>query len=324
MSARPKAASSGGNELAERVRGGNRSAVARAISTVEAGGEKSAALLRALHDAVGRARLVGVTGAPGVGKSTLVGALIAELRNRNQSVGVIAVDPSSPLSGGAVLGDRVRMTVHGGEDDGVFIRSLASRGSTGGLSHATSRAAEVLDAAGFDIVIIETVGAGQSEIDVADVADVTVVVCAPGLGDDVQAMKAGLLEMADLLVVNKADDPLAAITAKQLESMLALRQKSRREVPVLKTAAKDRGGIAELADALEQAFGKFDRQSRAQRRLERTRRLLASVAGNIVARRLKSARSEALDSLLGRVASGELDVESAAVALLQSDDWRHG
>lgn len=321
MSGRPEDKSSGGSNLAARVRAGNRAAVAKAISTVEAGGETSAALLQALRDDTGRARVFGITGAPGVGKSTLVGALIAELRKRNQRVGVIAVDPSSPVSGGALLGDRVRMTLHG-DDDGVFIRSLASRGSAGGLSLAASRAVDVLDAAGFDSVIIETVGAGQSEIDVADVADVTAVVCAPGLGDDVQAMKAGLLEVADVLVVNKADDPLAAVTEKQLQSMLALRRNARREVPVLKTAAKKAGGVSELADALDQAFRKLDRHNRSERRLGRMQRLLAGVAGGIVARRLKSARGETMDRLLNQASAGELDVESAAMALLKSDVWR--
>ncbi len=323
MNRRPAAHSSNGGDLASGVRAGNRAAIARAISAVEAGARDSARLLQALHQSTGRARLFGVTGAPGVGKSTLVGALIAELRKRNQSVAVIAVDPSSPVSGGAILGDRVRMTKHG-DDDGVFIRSLASRGSGGGLSLATSRAAEVLDAAGFENVIIETVGAGQSEIDVADLADVTAVVCAPGLGDEIQAMKAGLLEVADVLVVNKADDPLAAVTANQLESMLALRKGGGSTVPVLKTSAREAAGIAELADALERAFQRLDGQSRAERRLEHMQRLLASVAGGIVARRLRSIRGKELDGLLCRMATGELDVETAALELLKSDLWRGG
>jgi LAO/AO transport system kinase len=317
----PPVSTSSGDDLAAGVRAGHRGAIARAISTVEAGGDDGRRLLRALHGATGGARLLGITGAPGVGKSTLVGALIAELRKRNQSVAVIAVDPTSPISGGAILGDRVRMTQHG-HDDGVFIRSLASRGGSGGLSLATSRAAQVLDAAGFDIVIIETVGAGQSEIDVADVADLTAVVCAPGLGDDIQAMKAGLLEVADVLVVNKSDDPLAAVTANQLESMLALRKTGGRAVPVLRTAAREARGIPDLADAVEQAFVELDQPRRARRRLERMQRLIAAMAGTIVTRRLKAARGDALERVLGQVISGELDVESAALALLRSDVWR--
>lgn len=312
---------SGVGELAAGVRAGNRIAIAKAISRVEAGGEDSRKLLRGLHDATGRARFLGITGAPGVGKSTLVGALIAEFRKRNQSVAVIAVDPTSPITGGALLGDRVRMTQHG-HDDGVFIRSLASRGGSGGLSLATSRAAQVLDAAGFEIVIIETVGAGQSEIDVADVADLTVVVCAPGLGDDVQAMKAGLLEVADVLVVNKSDDPLAAVTANQLESMLALRRSAGPLVPVLRMAARESAGIPELADALERALDLMDQQSRVERRLKRMQRLIAAMAGTIVTRQLKAAKSDAVDRILRNVISGELDLESAAMALLKSDVWQ--
>ncbi len=321
MSGRPAAAPSPAGELASRVRAGNRAAIARAISAVEAGARDSAELLRSLHQSTGRARLLGVTGAPGVGKSTLVGALIAELRKRNQSVAVIAVDPSSPISGGAILGDRVRMTRHG-DDDGVFIRSLASRGNSGGLSLATSRATEVLEAAGFENVIIETVGAGQTEIDVADIADVTAVVCAPGLGDDIQAMKAGLLEVADVLVVNKADDPLAAVTANQLESMLALRKASGRDVPVLKTSARDAAGIADLADALARAFDRLEPKDRGRRRLERMRRLLAAVAGGMLARRLRSLKKKQLDETVARVAAGELDLEGAAKEILESDVWR--
>ncbi len=321
MSGRPAAAPSPAGNLASRVRAGERAAIARAISAVEAGSGDTAELLLSLQAATGRARLFGVTGAPGVGKSTLVGALIAELRKRNQSVAVIAVDPSSPISGGAILGDRVRMTQHG-EDDGVFIRSLASRGNSGGLSLATSRVAAVLDAAGFENVIIETVGAGQSEIDVADIADVTAVVCAPGLGDDVQAMKAGLLEVADVLVVNKADDPLAAVTANQLESMLALRKSPGREVPVLKTSARDAAGIPELADALARVFEGLEPKDRARRRLERMRRLLAAVAGGMLTRRLIAIRSKEMEQVLGHLVSGRLDVETAALELLSSDVWR--
>ncbi|MDX1514600.1 MAG: methylmalonyl Co-A mutase-associated GTPase MeaB, partial [Gammaproteobacteria bacterium] len=210
------------------LRSGNRAAIARAITTVESGGPGAAEVSRAIRPHLGRARVVGITGAPGVGKSTLAGVLIAALRRRGSSVGVVAVDPSSPVSGGAILGDRVRMTAHG-DDEGVFIRSLASGGRSGGLSLATARVVDVMDAAGFDYVLIETVGAGQSEIEVAEVADVTVVVSAPGLGDDIQAMKAGLLEIADVLVVNKADDPVAAVTVRQLTGMLRLRQDARRE-----------------------------------------------------------------------------------------------
>jgi LAO/AO transport system kinase len=310
------------DNLADGVRAGNRAAIARAISTVESGGEKGALLLRALRDLCGRARVFGLTGAPGVGKSTLVGGLIAELRKRGRSVAVIAVDPSSPISGGAILGDRVRMTANT-DDDGVFIRSLASRGSTGGLSLAASRAVDVLDAAGFDTVLIETVGAGQSEIDVADVADLTVVTCAPGLGDDVQAMKAGLLEVADVLVVNKADDPLASVTARQLRSMLSLRQDARRDVPVLESIATQGKGIGEITDTLDRLLENFDARTRAERRHARLKRLLATAAGDLLARKVRGAEATILERLCGDVASGGMNLEDAAREILKSDVW-HG
>ena len=309
------------DELANGVRAGNRGAIARSISAVESGGEKGALLLRALRDLCGRARVYGITGAPGVGKSTLVGALIAELRKRGRSVGIIAVDPSSPISGGAILGDRVRMTAHT-DDDSVFIRSLASRGSTGGLSLAASRAVDVLDAAGFDTVLIETVGAGQSEIDVADVADLTVVTCAPGLGDDVQAMKAGLLEVADVLVVNKADDPLATVTARQLRSMLALRQDGRRGVPVLESIATQGKGIGEITDTLDTLLENFDPKTRAKRKRARLKRLLATAAGDLLARKVRRAEATLLERLCGDVASGDMNLEDAAREILKSEVWR--
>jgi LAO/AO transport system ATPase len=194
--------------------------------------------------------VVGITGAPGAGKSTLINALLGELLRRGKRIGVVAVDPSSPLTGGAVLGDRVRMGEHGAHEH-VFIRSIASRGHLGGVSRTTGRIVDVLDAAGFDTVIVETVGAGQSEVEIIGIADTRVVVCPPGLGDDVQAIKAGILEIADLLVVNKADLPAAETTARELKEMLRLRPASRADVAVLKTVATQGDGIAELADRVE-------------------------------------------------------------------------
>jgi LAO/AO transport system ATPase len=238
--------------LAQRILAGERRALARGISLVENGGPEAAPLLAALASHRGHAQVVGVTGPPGAGKSTLVGALAGELARRGQRVAVVAVDPSSPLSGGALLGDRIRMAdLHG--EDRVYIRSLASRGHHGGLSRATADVVRLLEAAGFDSVLVETVGAGQSEVDVRGLAQTCVVVCPPGLGDDVQAMKAGMLEIADLYVVNKADAPGAARTERELHSMIALRDAVRgthASTPVLKTVATKREGIAELADAL--------------------------------------------------------------------------
>ena len=207
--------------LAAAIVDGNRRALARAITLVENNTPEAGPLLAALYPHTGQAHLVGVTGAPGTGKSTLVNQIALHLRQRGKTVGVIAVDPTSPFSGGAILGDRIRMRDLAG-DPGIFIRSMATRGSLGGLARAASDVVTVLDAAGFDVIIIETVGAGQSEVDVASLAHTVVVVEAPGLGDDVQAIKAGILEIADVLVVNKADDPRARDTVRALRAMLNL------------------------------------------------------------------------------------------------------
>jgi LAO/AO transport system kinase len=229
---------------------GDRAAIARAISRVERGGADFAA---ALAPHLGRAHVVGVTGAPGAGKSTLIHALLGELLARGQRIAVVAVDPSSPITGGAVLGDRVRMGEHGAHER-VFIRSLASRGHLGGLSRCTAQVVDILDAAGFDTVIVETVGAGQSEVEIMRVADTRIVTCPPGLGDGVQAIKAGILEIADLLVVTKADLPGADATARDLKDMLHLRAAPAAgawSVPVLRTTAGTGNGVAALVDAVQ-------------------------------------------------------------------------
>jgi LAO/AO transport system kinase len=230
------------------IRAGDRRAIARSISTVENGDAGADAIARALQPHLGRAHVLGITGPPGAGKSTLINALLGELVRRGRRVAVVAVDPSSPITGGAVLGDRVRMGEHGG-DERVFIRSLSSRGHPGGLSRCTARVVDVLDAAGFDTVIVETVGAGQSEVAISALADTRIVVCPPGLGDDVQAIKAGILEIADLLVVNKGDLAGADATVRELEDMLTLRRSKAAPVPVLKTAATRGEGIGALVDA---------------------------------------------------------------------------
>ncbi len=243
----------GAGDIIARLRSGEPLVLARAITAVENETGDGPEILRAIQPHLGRARVHGFTGPPGVGKSTLVDAYITELRKRDLSVGVIAVDPSSPVSGGAILGDRVRMTSHG-VDPEVFVRSIAARGHLGGLSATTAFVVDVMDAAGKDVIVIETVGAGQSEVEVAQVADTKVVICAPGAGDDVQAIKAGILEIGDILVVNKADLPAAEVTVKQLQSMLALRR--RPNAPggwtpeVLTTTASEGAGVAALADAI--------------------------------------------------------------------------
>jgi LAO/AO transport system ATPase/phenylacetic acid degradation protein PaaD len=229
---------------------GERRAVARAISQIEQGAPGAAALHAALGPHLGRAHVIGITGAPGAGKSTLVHALLGELLARGRRVGVLAVDPSSPISGGAVLGDRVRMGAHGAHPD-VFIRSVASRGHPGGLSRTTVGIVDVFDAAGFDTVIVETVGAGQSEVEIMRVADTRIVVCPPGLGDEVQAIKAGILEIADLLAVTKSDLPGAQATARELRDMLHLRAARPGQdwkVAVVCTSASSGDGVAVLLD----------------------------------------------------------------------------
>lgn len=263
-----------GAELAAAVVAGERRAVARALTWVENERDEAAPLLAALFPHTGRAHIVGVTGAPGTGKSTLVGALAAVYRSRGQTVGILAIDPTSPFSGGALLGDRVRMGSHSG-DSGVFIRSMATRGSLGGLARAARDAVRVLDAAGFDVVLVETVGAGQSEVDIARAAQTTLVVEVPGLGDDIQTIKAGLLEIADIFVVNKADRPGADNTVRALRAMLELGHPASRagllrhhgrlidvpvsesngvsgwQPPVLPAVATTAAGLTELLAALD-------------------------------------------------------------------------
>ncbi len=244
-----------------RLLGGDRRAIAQAISTIENDATGQDDLSRALAPHLGRARVLGITGPPGAGKSTLVNALLGEIVARDLSAGVVAVDPSSPLTGGTVLGDRARMGEHGGHEH-VFIRSLSSRGHAGGLARRADRIVDVLDAAGFDVVIVETVGAGQSEVAIDALADVRIVACPPGLGDGLQAIKAGILEIADVLVVTKADLPGADAAWRDLADMLRLRREGRTKVPVLKTIAAQREGIAKLVDA---AFAHVDATGRGQR-----------------------------------------------------------
>jgi LAO/AO transport system ATPase len=232
------------------VRAGDRRSIARAITAVEVEGPESAALAAALAPHVGRAHVVGITGPPGAGKSTLINALLGALLGRGYRVGVVAVDPSSPVTGGAILGDRVRMGEHG-NDDRVFIRSVASRGHLGGVSRQTGRIVDVLDAAGFDPIVVETVGTGQSEVEIAGLADTRIVICAPGLGDDIQAIKAGVLEIADILVVNRGDSPLAQDTERALRDMLALRRRREWAVRVVRTTATTGDGVPALVDAIE-------------------------------------------------------------------------
>jgi LAO/AO transport system kinase len=305
--------------LVARARAGEVRAVARLISLVE----EESPLLReataALAPHVGHAHVVGVTGAPGVGKSTSTSALVAGLRRSGRTVGVLAVDPSSPYSGGALLGDRVRMEEHA-LDAGVFIRSMAARGHLGGLAWSTPQAVRVLDAAGFDVVVVETVGVGQSEVEVAGLADTTMVLLAPGLGDGIQAAKAGILEVGDVYVVNKADRDGADQVRRDLRAMLrrAERDEDGWTPPVLATVATRGEGAAEVVAALDRHQEWLARSGeRQRRRTRRAREEVEAIALTTLRTRWGGLRGRAdLDALAARVAAGECDPYAAADLLL--------
>ena len=303
--------------LLDRATGGDRAALARLLSWVERGGEPARAVARTAFGRAGAAHTVGITGAPGAGKSTLTSALCAEVRRDGEQVGVLAIDPSSPFTGGAILGDRVRMGDHT-LDDGVFIRSMATRGHLGGLSLATPEAARVLDAAGYRWVVVETVGVGQVEVEVAGAADTTVVVVNPGWGDAVQANKAGLMEIADLFVINKADRSGAAETRRDLEGMLALGAHHGDPPAIVETVATTGDGVADLwAAVVAHRDGTVASGERERRRAERVRTELREV----VEARLREAAAlrcagAAWDDAVAAVRSGGLDPWAAAARLL--------
>src|ERR1700704_6383069 len=249
----------GEDSVIDRITAGDLNAVARAISKVEDGAADAAELMKKVFPCTGGALIIGITGAPGAGKSSLVDKLAAIYRKRGERVGIIAVDPSSPFSGGAILGDRIRMQTLA-LDKGVFIRSMATRGNLGGLARATVEAVAILDAAGFEKIIVETVGVGQDEIEIAKTADVCVVVLVPGMGDEVQTLKAGIMEIGDVLVINKADRDGVLRTEKELEALLSFGTRADQwEPPIVKTVAIESKGIEELAAAIE-ASRKFQRQ----------------------------------------------------------------
>ena len=303
-------------DMIARMRKGERRATSSIITELERMSAAAPALLQALQPHLGHALVVGFTGPPGAGKSTLVNAVIETLRKQGRTVGVIAVDPSSPISGGAILGDRIRMTA-ALDDDGVFVRSLASRGYLGGLSPAAVRIIDALDAAGFDIVLLETVGTGQSEIDVAEVADIRVVISAPGLGDDIQAMKSGLLEIADVLVVNKGDRPGAEQTMQQLIGALSLRATISDKVPVLKTSALNGDGVLKLVETLDEIGRRVSTEPAVSRRRRRARYLIARAAADLVAQRIKAGGKAGLDPLADAVLSGTMTPDAAARKVLE-------
>jgi LAO/AO transport system kinase len=307
--------------LAGRVLAGDPRAMARAISLIEDEDPLSADLVRAIFAKTGRAYLVGVTGPPGAGKSTLVDRLITELRAGEQAatLGVIAVDPTSPFSGGAVLGDRLRMQAHAGDAD-VFIRSMATRGHLGGLARATGDAALVLDAAGKDIIIIETVGVGQDEVDIIRTADVSIVTLVPGTGDEVQALKAGIMEIADIFVVNKADRDGADRLVSSIESNLSLHAYGAGDwrPPIVKTVATTGEGVADLMDAIEQFREHARPKGDARRRARSESRLRELVSKRLMIRlEQRVLGAGELAALVDRVAAREIDPYTAADQLVR-------
>ena len=306
--------------LIERVTSGEPGAIARAISKVEDGVDGASALMKDVFQHTGRGLVIGITGAPGAGKSSLVDKLALLYRRHGERVGIIAVDPSSPFSGGAILGDRIRMQALG-LDKGVFIRSMATRGNLGGLARATVDAVAILDAAGFDKIIIETVGVGQDEVEIVKAADVSVVVLVPGMGDDIQAIKAGIMEIGDLFVINKADREGVYSTEKELEALLSLAARSDEWQPlIVKTVATENKGIEDLAAAIE-TYKKA--QGNSKTGLDRRRsiarwRILELLREQLLLRTLgQDSVAETLNRMADEVASRRRDPYSAVEEIIQ-------
>lgn len=301
------------------ARAGDPRAIARLVSLVENASPQLREVMRVVAPVAGHAQVIGLTGAPGVGKSTLTAALVRQYRDKGLRVGVLAVDPTSPFSGGALLGDRVRMQEHA-VDDQVFIRSMASRGHLGGLASATPQALRILDAAGFDAVLVETVGVGQAEVEIAGLADCAIVVVAPGLGDSVQAAKAGILEIADIFVVNKSDRPGAQEVIRDLRTMLAMASYGAEswKPPIVSTAAATGEGIGDLAAAIDSHASWLERSGElGRRRQARAREEISAIAVAELRRRVGGLPGESrLDDLAGRVVAGELDPYAAADELI--------
>jgi len=296
----------------EQIRGGNPRALARAISTIEDGAPESLDLLKAIFPLSGRARVLGLTGSPGAGKSTLVDQLAREYRRQERTVGIIAVDPTSPYTGGAILGDRIRMQAHH-SDQGIFIRSMATRGFLGGLARTTADIATVLDASGKDTVLIETVGVGQDEIDIVRLADVTVVILVPGMGDDVQTIKAGIMEIADIFVINKSDREGADRVEREIRAMQSLAvRKDKWTPPVVRTVASEGKGITELADAIVNYENYLQQQNL----------LLRKKISNWQERLVEMLRETLVERLLReRMETGELSKLAADIAEHRRDPY---
>jgi LAO/AO transport system kinase len=312
--------------LAERLLAGDKRALARAISLVEDDEPEGWALVREVYPHTGRAAIVGFTGPPGVGKSTLMGALTKLEREAGVTVGVLSIDPSSPFTHGALLGDRIRLAEHF-LDPGVFIRSMANRGALGGLSESALQAALLMDASGRDVILLETVGVGQAEVDIIDHADTVVLVLMPGSGDSIQALKAGVMEIPDVIVVNKADHPLTDTMIREVRGVLALGPQEGWQVPVLRTDAVRGEGIAELVEKMAEHRAHIEAEGTLRER--RRRNLMNEVLGIAtfrLRRRLEaSVREDAeVQLLLDRVARRELDPSTAAAAILERGVERLG
>ena len=306
--------------LAARLLAGDKRALARAITLVENDTPEGWELVREIYPHTGRATMFGFTGPPGVGKSTLIGALTKLERARERTVAVLSIDPSSPFTQGALLGDRIRLSEHF-LDPGVFIRSMANRGALGGLSEATLQAALLMDASGRDVVLLETVGVGQAEVDIIDHADTIVLVLMPGSGDSVQALKAGVMEIPDVIVVNKADHPLTDTMVREIKGVLALGPHGQRQVPVLRTEAARGEGIEELADALDEHRAYIESEGTlSERRQRNLRNEVLAIATYRMRRALEASieRDPSVQQLLERVVSRELDPASAATAILEA------
>lgn len=306
--------------LSERVSNGDAAAVARAISKIEDGSDGAAALMKEIYQLSRGALVIGITGAPGAGKSSLVDKLALLYRQRGERVGIVAVDPSSPFSGGAILGDRIRMQALG-LDEGVFIRSMATRGNLGGLARATVDAVAILDAAGYAKVIVETVGVGQDEVEIVKAADVSIVVLVPGMGDDIQAIKAGIMEIGDIFVINKADREGVYATEKELEALLSLASRDDGwEPPIVKTVATENQGLEALAEAVDKfRQTQLSIASSSERRRAIARwRIVELLRERLLAQVLASNSSVAmLEQLADEVATRRRDPYSAVEELLE-------
>ena len=308
--------------LAERLVAGDKRALARAITLIENDDPAGWELVREVFPRTGKARIVGLTGPPGVGKSTLIGALTAEMRKADRQVAVLSIDPSSPFTRGALLGDRIRLSDHF-LDSGVFIRSMASRGALGGLSEATLQAALLMDASGKDDVFIETVGVGQAEIDIVDHGDTIVLVLMPGSGDSIQALKAGVMEIPDVIVVNKADHPMTDTMIREIRGVLSLGPATSWRVPIIKTEAAKGEGVAELAEKITEHREHIEAEGTLEeRRARNLRNEVLELAASRMRRRLEAtvADDSSVRELLDRVVKREIDPASAARELLERDD----